>query len=313
MFAGQGSQYYGMARELYQNHPVFRDWMDYGARLAEPLIGCSLTKLLYEAPGNFREPFDRTLHTHPAIFMLNYSLAQALVHEGIRPSALLGYSLGELAALTFAGAIGLEEALAYVVESARLVEEGTEPAGMMAILGPASLYSLKPALFERTTLACHNHAEHFVIAGAPGDLKRIQEALARENCLSQILPIRNGFHSPFLDPVAGRLQMLGAGWAGGKIGMPIYSCALRQTLTERDAGAAYGWEVIRRPVYFEATISILERSGSWTYLDAGPSGTLAGFVKKIIGLGEASRALPFVNPFGKEMRALDKLKAALET
>ena len=85
MFSGQGSQYYWMGRELYECNDTFHDWMEYCSNLAEPRLGISLTKLLYQdCPGRF-EPFDRTLYAFPAVFITNYSLASLLVSEGIRP------------------------------------------------------------------------------------------------------------------------------------------------------------------------------------------------------------------------------------
>src|ERR1035438_178933 len=90
MFAGQGSQYYRMGREFYARKPVFRDWMNFCSRRLEPVLGLSLTDLLYGPRSDPFAAFDETRLTHPAIFCLNYSVTQTLIADGIRPSLLLG-------------------------------------------------------------------------------------------------------------------------------------------------------------------------------------------------------------------------------
>src|SRR5688572_13498104 len=92
MFSGQGSQYYQMGLDLYENEPVFRDTMDRCSDRVSPAIGTSLSKLIFQARANRFEPFDRTLHTHVALFSIQFSLAQSLLHRGLRPSRILGYS-----------------------------------------------------------------------------------------------------------------------------------------------------------------------------------------------------------------------------
>lgn len=311
MCAGQGSQYYMMGRELYKNNGSFRDWMDYGGRLLEPHLGGSLTDILYrERPDRFA-PFDRTRETHPAVFCLNFSVARALMDEGILPSSVLGYSLGELVAWTLAGAVSFEEALACVTEMAAKIEERTPPAAMLAILGPPEMFESRRDLFRGTWVACLNYAENFVIAGSREDVARVQSALQPTDVPCQLLPITRGFHSPLVNPIEPDLKRVVSRLLPGAPRLPVVSCLRAGELAHRDLTPQYCWELLRFPVRFSDTVRFMEGQEPSIYIDVGPSGTLASFVRNLIGREGASGAFPILTQFGKDLKNLERLRAAL--
>ena len=312
LFAGQGSQYYGMGRELYEGHAGFRRWMERGLAIAEPLLGLSLAQLIYEPRPDRFEPFDRTLYTHPAIFLINFSLAKALEEEGVVPACLLGYSLGEAAAWAVAGALRLEEGLAFVIRSARLIEQRTPPAGMLAVLGPRALAEEHRELFAGTTVAAVNYDRHFVIAGLEPDLLRVQAGLKTRDVLCQRLPIQRGFHSPLLDPIAQSFTSLAAQFTWGTPRLPVVSCLSGRRVAPSELTPEYWWRVLRQPAYFAKAILALEEEGPHLYVEVGPSGTLAGFIKYLPGKHPASRALPVLTPFGRDLAGLSQLQAELK-
>jgi acyl transferase domain-containing protein len=116
MFPGQGSQFFRMGVPLFEGHRVFREWMTRLDDLAHALSGQRVVEAMHGSP--MSAVFDRTLLTHPAIFMVEYSLAQCLRHEGVEPDATLGASLGSFAAAAVSGHLDVEDALAAVVEQA---------------------------------------------------------------------------------------------------------------------------------------------------------------------------------------------------
>ncbi len=156
MFSGQGSQYYSMGRDLYDNHGTFRYWMNYCAAVAKDHLGVNLIDHIFQERADKYEPFSRTLYTSPAIFMVNYSVAQTLMDEGVQPTLLLGYSLGEIVALAVSGFISLEDALDFLIRSAHLVETQTPPAGMLAILDSPDIVGKYRSEFQHTTVASLN-------------------------------------------------------------------------------------------------------------------------------------------------------------
>jgi len=311
MCAGQGSQYYMMGKEFYENKATFRDWMDYGGRLLKPHLGGSLADILYrERPDRFA-PFDRTRETHPAVFCLNFSVARTLMDEGIRPSCVLGYSLGELVAWTLAGAVRFEEVLACVAEMAAKIEERTPAAAMLAILGPPEMFESHRDLFRGTWVACLNYASNFVIAGSRQDVARVQGALQPLDVPCQLLPITRGFHSPLVDPIEVDLKRAVSRLSPGAPRLPVISCLRAGELARGDLTPEYCWELLRFPVRFSDTVRFMEEQETSVYVDVGPSGTLASFVRNLIGRDGASGAFPILTQFGKELKNLEKLKAAL--
>jgi len=280
--------------------------------MAEPLLGNSLVRLLYEKPENRFEPFDRVIYTHPAVFLLNFSLAKALQEEGVVPACLVGYSLGETAAWTVAGALTLEQALGFVIQTARLIEQRTPPGGMLAVLGPISLWETNPEVFAGATRAGLNYEEHFVIAGPESNLRRVRALLKAQGVCCQPLPIKQGFHSPLLDEIEPSLRSLAAQLTIGTAQLPVVSCMAGRALLSTDLGPQYWWDVLRRPVQFSEAMRALETSaGPHFYVDVGPSGTLAGFIKNLTNKHPDSEAMPVLTPFGQDLRGLTRLKAAL--
>src|SRR5438309_2432939 len=133
MFSGQGSQYFQMGRELFQTNDTFRNCMVRLDTIAKELIGDSVVGTLYSDASRKGDSFDRTLLTHPAIFMVEYALAQAWIHAGVLPDMVLGASIGSFAAATVAGFIEVKDSLASVVRQAIALEE-CERGGMIAVL-----------------------------------------------------------------------------------------------------------------------------------------------------------------------------------
>src|SRR2546427_2386522 len=127
MFSGQGSQYFHMGRALYEDNDTFHCWMVRLDEIALRLSGVSVIETLYSDAHGKGDPFDRTLLTHPAIFMVEYSLAQSLMQAGVWPDMVLGVSLGSFAAAAVAGFVGVDDSLNAVVPPGVGLEERSAP------------------------------------------------------------------------------------------------------------------------------------------------------------------------------------------
>lgn len=312
MFAGQGSQYYRMGREFFARKAVFRDWMNFCSRRLEPVLGLSLTDVLYGPRSDPFAAFDETRLTHPAIFCVNYCVAQTLIEEGIRPALLLGYSLGELVAWCVAGILRLEDALPLVCRMAADIEGETPPAAMLAILGSPELVASHPEVFGAVFVACINYTENFVVVGTPEGVAGVQRALRAWDIPCQLLPINRGFHSPLLDPIEGRLRAALASVPFRPPEIPVVSSMLAAEVTDSDVNPGHCWELLRAPVRFFDTVRVLESQAPGLYIDVGPSGTLASFVRMIVGRSSESRAYPILTAFGHDLSNLDKLRLGME-
>lgn len=310
MFSGQGSQYYSMGKDLYDHHGTFRYWMNYCASVAEGHLGVNLIDTIFKDRTEKYEPFARTLYTSPAIFMVNYSVAQTLMDEGVEPDLLLGYSLGEIVALAVSGFVSVEDAMDFLIRSARLIEEKTPRGSMMAVLESRGIIDEYPDAFAETTVASLNFNRSFVLAGRLERLKRVQQFLAEKSILTQLLPIQCGFHSPLIDAVEHEYKALLENMLPEESSVPVISCAYASRLDRAGITPRYYWDLIRGPVNFDKTVNMIEETGPYLYIDAGPSGTLATFVKYLVKSDSESKALPLLDQFGYNMRNLSKVQAA---
>ncbi|RYJ03104.1 MAG: type I polyketide synthase, partial [Acetobacteraceae bacterium] len=176
LFPGQGSQYPGMGAALYHEEATFRAAFDRCADILQPKLGLDLREALYGAPD--AEAVTHTLLAQPAIFAVEYALAQLWLGWGLRPAALAGHSVGELVAATVAGSITLEDALALVAERGRLME--AQPRGvMLAVRLPEA--ELRPLLGDGADLAAVNAPQLCVAAGPDEAMARLEARLAGRN------------------------------------------------------------------------------------------------------------------------------------
>jgi acyl transferase domain-containing protein len=308
MFSGQGSQYYQMGKELYENHAQFRFWMDHCDKMVSPLIQTSLIDIVYHGGGR-SEFFDRLLYTNPALLCIEYSLTKVLRGMGIEPDFLMGYSLGEITAFVVSGAISLEDGIQLVIKMARIAEEKVQTAEMMAIMESKEIMTEFPDLFQNCWLTGTNFQKNFVVCGLPTTIQHLNYGLNKRNIVSQILPIKYGFHTELVDPMEEEYKQLVRRINILPIRIPIISSLKAEVIQE--LGEDYLWKVIRYPVNFEKTVDWILKNGDYIFIDSGPSGSLATFVKYILSSNSNSISLQMINQFGKDLNSIEKLRTSL--
>src|ERR1700739_3760947 len=307
MFSGQGSQYFQMGRELFKTNDIFHNCMVRLDTIAKELTGDSVIGALYSDASTKGAPLDRTLLTHPAIFMVEYALAQVLIHAGVLPDMVLGASMGSFAAATVAGFIEVEDALASVVQQAIALEE-CERGGMIAVLADPALFA-EDFLSRRSELAAVNFSSHFVISARWNDLEEIEVALKKDNVGYQRLPVSSAFHSRWIGkakaPFASFMRSIRY-----KQGSLSLGCCDQATVVS-GLPADYFWNVVRRPIRFPETIAHLEQLSPHRYIDVGPAGTLATFLKYSIPANTKSIVHTILTPYGLDQKNLTALLASI--
>lgn len=294
-----------MGRALFDTQLYFRAWMEKGDRLAQTMLGTSILDELYAPTKQLRDHFAHTRHSHPAIFLVEFSLAQTLMEHGIEPDYLLGASMGSFAALAIAGALTFEDALLAVIEQAEALEVHCPPGGMMAILDSPSLFAQTPWLQQQSTLAGINFDKHFVISANQERLTTIQDLLQETDIVAQKLPVAQAFHSSEINPAYEHYHNVLKRLLWQTLQRPFICCT---TARERnEIPKEYLWRVVREPIRFQQTIRNLEGKQAWTYIDVGPSGTLATFVKYNLSPGSASEVVPLMTPFGQDVKNIEAL------
>lgn len=301
MFSGQGSHCYQMGRALYEGLPEFRERMDYMDVTVRELTGSSVIDALYNEGRRRDEVFDRILLTHPAILMVECALAHTLMASGLRPDMVCGASLGTFAAAVVAGGVSLEDALAAVVGQARLLEECCEDGAMYAVLSQPTLYQ-SSGIARWSELAGTNFGAHFVVSTTGTHVYDLERQLREMGVTHQKLAVPFAFHSRWIEAIKAPFLVQLRSLRINRLKMPLVCCAGVELLDE--LGAHHLWRATREPVRFQQTIEHLEEQGAHLYVDVGPSGTLATFVKYLLPGDARSEVRIILSPFGQEMQNL---------
>jgi acyl transferase domain-containing protein len=200
LFPGQGSQYAGMGRGLYDAEPVYRAEVDRCAALVQPHLGVDLRTLLHPAPGEEAEAGARlaeTWLTQPTLFVVGYAVAWLWASRCVRPAALLGHSLGEYVAACLAGVFSLEDALGLVARRGRLVQD--LPRGAMLSV-PLPEDEVRPLLPPGVSVAAVNAAGSCVVSGPEYAVAGVEAALRARGEEPRRLHASHAFHSAMMEP-----------------------------------------------------------------------------------------------------------------
>lgn len=304
MFSGQGSHYFQMGRELYERDAIFRRCMTQLDAIACAMIGQSVVEAIY-SPRHKSETFDRTLLTHPAIFMVEYSLAQSLMAAGVKPDLTLGASLGTFAAAAIAGWLSVEDAMAAVLKQAIAFETCCEPGGMIAVLADPTLMDER-VLGEHSELAGINFASHFAVSMTRAAIPVIEAHLAQRQIVFQRLPVSFAFHSRWIEEAQAPFESFMRSSVRCTRGpLPLVCCEQARPLDS--ASELSFWRVVRHPIRFREAIARLEQRGMHRYIDAGPAGTLATFLKYELPAATRSSVHAILTPFGQDQKNFARL------
>ena len=281
MFPGQGAQYVEMTRELYEVEPTFREQVDFCSEFLRPLLGQDLRQLLYPQADRVGEVVDQlgqTAFSQPALFVIEYALAQLWIEWGIRPKAMIGHSIGEYVAACLAGVFSLADALALIAARGRMMQE--MPGGSMLAVS-LSENDVRSFLNGTLDLAAVNGASMCVVSGPREDVERLEVQLNEQGKSTQHLHTSHAFHSRMMDPLLEPFTNLVRQIELKSPTIPFISNFTGTWITAEAAiDPAYWATHLRRTVRFADGLGELLKGPDSVLLEVGPGETLSTLVRQ---------------------------------
>jgi len=282
LFSGQGAQYHGMAKALYEQQPAFTASMDNCDALVQEHAGWSLLDVLW---GDDGDKVNVTQYTQPAIFCLEYCLTQHWMSLGVKPSVMIGHSVGEYCAAVIAGIFTLEAAIQLIVARGRLMVELTQPGDMVAVLAEDSVVDGLLKKYDGVQLAAKNAPNNIVLSGASDVIKVLISECDETNIETRKLIVSHAFHSSMMEPMLDAFSKIAQSIEFKPAQLPIISTVSGKLNQGEMSTPVYWVKQVSATVQFSDAVLALEDAAGQPIdiaLEVGPSVTLVGLAKQIL-------------------------------
>ena len=282
LFTGQGSQYVGMGRRLYESEAVFCAALDRCAQAFDAESSVPLLSVMHggSPPGLL----DRTDFTQPALFALEYALSELWRSWGVTPGAMLGHSVGEYAAACAAGVLSMEDGLRLIAVRARLMAALPAGGAMAAVMADeARVIAALGPMRNTVSIAAVNGPAAVVISGPGPDVAAVQQRCERDGIRTQPLVVSHAFHSALMEPMLEDFRRVVAATPLAAPRIPL-ACNLTGQL-DGDAMRSPDYWVrhLRQPVRFKDGVETLRRLGYESFVEIGPGTTLSSLARECAG------------------------------
>lgn len=279
LFGGQGAQYSGMGKELYDNFEICKDIFD----RADNALGFKISELCFGE----NEDLNKTEFTQPAILTMSTAAFELMKQKGLKPDYAAGLSLGEYSALVASGAFNFEEAVCLVRKRGRFMTEAV-PAGVGAMSAVLNLDAEKileacneASSVGKVMIANYNAPGQIVIAGETAAVAKAEELVLEKGAKRAVrLNVSGPFHTSLLKPASDKLNVELQGISINKMDFPVITNLTGDIVSEENIIDTLTKQVMN-PVKWEQTVRKFIELGVDTFVELGPGKTLSSFVKKV--------------------------------
>ena len=279
IYSGNGSQWQGMGKQLLNEEPLFRRTIQEIDVLFSRHANFSLEDELAERNGECR--YERTEIAQPALFAIQVGITEMLRHRGLKPVAVAGHSVGEVAAAWASGALTLEAAVEVIFHRSRL-QGTTKGKGAMTAIGLGHEAALgliaELGLSSALTVAGINSSRGVTIAGSPNLLAQMETILTTREIFHKRLNIDYAFHSPVMDEIEMSVKKALSTIQPQMSLVPFYSSVTGKLIEGENLNAEYWWNNIRKPVLFEQATKSILANGTNIFIEIGPHAVLRSYI-----------------------------------
>lgn len=276
LFSGQGSQYPGMGKSLYEGSPAARKVFETADQIRPGTSAQCFT--------GTAEELSVTQNTQPCLYCVDLAAARALEEAGVAADFAAGFSLGEVAALTFAGVFSDEDGFAFVTKRGQAMEAaaGQTPGAMAAVLKLSNeTVEQLCSEFSQVWPVNYNCPGQLVVAGEKEELSRFCEKAAAAGGKAVPLAVSGGFHSPLMEPAAKELSPVLEQLAPAAPRLPVYANVNARPY-DKETARELLLRQVKSPVRWQETLEALAAQGVDTFIECGAGKTLSGLVKKTL-------------------------------
>ncbi len=277
VFPGQGAQFPGMGKDLYENSPLAKELFD----KANEILGFSITDIMFEGTA---DDLKQTKVTQPAIFLHSVILAKTLAN--FKPDMVAGHSLGEFSALVANGTLNFEDGLKLVAQRAMAMQKAceVEPSTMAAIVGleDAIVEEVCNAIDDVVVAANYNCPGQLVISGSIAGIDKACELLTEKGAKRALkLPVGGAFHSPLMEPAREELAAAIKATNFNQPACPVYQNVNAQPVSDPETIQENLIAQLTAPVKWTQTVQNMLAGGATSFTEIGPGKVLQGLIKKV--------------------------------